>query len=106
MLKRIDLQLGFRTDPMFAYIIVRLQANNTRKKTKGNHNNSFVYMGSHGAPRTHAYEERSGEVRPGLCERERERVHNYLELPNNSRSFSYLFLLKNLLRHRMSVHPS
>ena len=48
-------------------------------------------MGLHGAPRAHAYEERSGEVRPGLCERERERVHNYLELPNNSRSFFYLF---------------
>ena len=64
-------------------------------------------MGSHGAPRAHAYEERSGEVRPGLYERERERererVHNYLELPNNSRSFFYLFVLKNLLRHRMSV---
>ena len=30
-------------------------------------------MGSHGAPRAHAYEERSGEVRPGLYERERER---------------------------------
>ena len=29
-------------------------------------------MGSHGAPRAHAYEERSGEVRPGLYERERE----------------------------------
>ena len=57
---------------MFAYIIARHQANNTRKKTKGNHYNSFVYMGSHGAPRAHAYEERSGEVRPGLYERERE----------------------------------
>jgi len=30
-------------------------------------------VGSHGAPRAHAYEERSGEVRPGLYERERER---------------------------------
>ena len=30
-------------------------------------------MGSHGAPRAHAYEERNGEVRPGLYERERER---------------------------------
>ena len=27
-------------------------------------------MGSHGAPRAHAYEERSGEVRPGLYERD------------------------------------
>ena len=63
---------------MFAYIIVRLQANNTRKKTKGNHNNSFVYMGSHGAPRAHAYEERSGEVRPGLYEREREREYTII----------------------------
>ena len=63
---------------MFAYIIVSHQANNTRKKTKGNHNNSFVYMGSHGAPRAHAYEERSGEVRPGLYERERERESTQL----------------------------
>ena len=62
---------------MFAYIIVRHQANNTRKKTKGNQYNSFVYMGSHGAPRAHAYEERSGEVRPGLYEREREREREY-----------------------------
>ena len=80
---------------MFAYIIARHQANNTRKKTKGNHNNSFVYMGSHGAPRAYAYEERSGEVRPGLYERERERererVQNYLELPNNLRYFFHLF---------------
>ena len=65
---------------MFAYIIVRLQANNTRKKTKGNHYNSFVYMGSHGAPRAHAYEERSGEVRPGLYERERERERESTQL--------------------------
>ena len=34
-------------------------------------------MGSHGAPRAHAYEERSGEVRPGLYEREREREREY-----------------------------
>ena len=63
---------------MFAYIIVRHQANNTRKKTKGNQYNSFVYMGSHGAPRAHAYEERSGEVRPGLYEREREREYKII----------------------------
>ena len=34
-------------------------------------------MGSHGAPRAHAYEERNGEVRPGLYEREREREREY-----------------------------
>ena len=35
-------------------------------------------MGSHGAPRAHAYEERSGEVRPGLYMRERERESTQL----------------------------
>ena len=35
-------------------------------------------MGSHGAPRAHAYEEKSGEVRPGLYERERERESTQL----------------------------
>ena len=41
----------------------------------------------HGEPRARMREEKSGEVRPGLYERERERererVQNYLELPNN-----------------------
>ena len=37
-------------------------------------------MGSYGAPRAHAYEERSGEVRPGLYERERERERESTQL--------------------------
>ena len=37
-------------------------------------------MGSHGAPRAHAYEERNGEVRPGLYERERERERESTQL--------------------------
>ena len=76
------------------------------KKTKKTYYKFFAYMELYGAPRARTIKDEKELFTSALRERERERVHNYLELPNNSRSFSYLFLLKNLLRHRMSVHPS
>ena len=73
------------------------------KKTKKTYYKFFAYMELYGAPRARTIKEEKDLFTSAL--RERERVHNYLELPNNSRSFFYLFLLKNLLRHRKSVHP-
>ena len=74
------------------------------KKTKKTYYKFFAYMELYGAPRARTIKEEKDLFTSAL--RERERVHNYLELPNNSRSFFYLFLLKNLLRHRMSVSLS
>ena len=71
------------------------------KKTKKTYYKFFAYMELYGAPRARTIKEEKDLFTSAL--RERERVHNYLELPNNSRSFFYLFLLKNPLRHRMSV---
>ena len=61
------------------------------KKAKGNYYNSFVYMELYGAPRARTTKVKRGLFTPALRERERERVHNYLELPNNSHSFFYHF---------------
>ena len=69
------------------------------KKTKKTYYKFFAYMELYGAPRARTIKEEKDLFTSAL----RERVHNYLELPNNSRSFFYLFLLKNLLRHRKSV---
>ena len=76
------------------------------KKTKKTYYKFFAYMELYGAPRARTIKDEKELFTSALRERERERVHNYLELPNNSHSFFYLFVLKNLLRHRMSVHPS
>ena len=73
------------------------------KKTKKTYYKFFAYTELYGAPRARTIKEEKDLFTSALRERERERVHNYLELPNNSRSFFYLFLLKNPLRHRMSV---
>ena len=71
------------------------------KKTKKTYYKFFAYMELYGAPRARTIKEEKELFTSAL--RERERVQNYLELPNNSRSFFYLFVLKNLLRHRKSV---
>ena len=47
-------------------------------------------QGLYGEPRARTQEEKSGELRPDLRERERERVQNYLELPNNLLTFFQL----------------
>lgn len=73
------------------------------KKTKKTYYKFFAYMELYGAPRARTIKEEKDLFTSALRERERERVHNYLELPNNCRSFFYLFLLKNPLRHRKSV---
>ena len=75
------------------------------KKTKKTYYKFFAYMELYGAPRARTIKEEKDLFTSALreIESERERVHNYLELPNNSHSFFYLFLLKNLLRHRKSV---
>ena len=67
------------------------------KKNKGNLRKVLCLLGC--TPRfARAYAwKKIRVVTPALLERERERerVQNYLELPNNLPSFSYLFLLKN-----------
>ena len=59
------------------------------KKTKKTYYKFFAYMELYGAPRARTIKEEKDLFTSAL--RERERVHNYLELPNNSYSFFYLF---------------
>ena len=56
-------------------------------------------QGLHGTPRARMREEKNGEVRPGLYERERERerVYKYLELPNILQYFFHLFYSQYLM---------
>ena len=109
MLKRVGLQLGFRTDPKIViisclissyFVYVGTQKSEQRKLRK-----VLCLQGLHGTPRARMREEKSGEVRPGLYERERERerVQNYLELPNNLHYFFCLSSLKNLMQHKVCL---
>ena len=65
-------------------------------------------QGLHGTPRARMREEKSGEIRPGLYERERERererVQNYLELPNNLQYFFRLFCSQYLMIQQQTLH--
>ena len=74
------------------------------KKNKGNLRKVLCLLGC--TPRfARAYAwKKIRVVTPALLERERERVQNYLELPNNLPSFSYLFLLKNQMYEQQPLY--
>ena len=63
---------------------------------------SFVYKGYDTLRARVCVKENKGSY--ACSTRERERVQNYLELPNNLPSFSHLFLLKNQMYELLHLY--